>query len=161
MWKQIWKRFISTSKTGPNVANIRIPWPPFVAESLLLMLLLFVATTLRIMSLPKGGRERAMSGPRQGREKCTEVLGNDMSKRHFRFLSSSENTDFSIRKANISNHEPVAWHGWRLLFPNVGSSYFQETFLDKHATAWFGGISEINSFQHRKIGPNVANIRIP
>ena len=44
--------------------------------------------------------ERPPAGPK----KYMEVLGNDKPNQNFRFLTSSKNADFSIRKSRISSH---------------------------------------------------------
>ena len=64
-------------KSRSKIANARIIQTPFVEESPLRMLLLYGVTTLRVMSLLYEGRERAASGPRQGRKnirKCSETI---------------------------------------------------------------------------------------
>ena len=90
-------------KSGSKTARTWILRASIVEQSPSLMQLLYGVTTLRVMSFPKGDASAQRAAPgRAG--KIYRSARNDMSKQNFRFLSFSENADFSIRKSKISSH---------------------------------------------------------
>ena len=106
-------------KVGPKIANVWIPWPLFVVASPLVMLLRFGVTTLRAMSLPKSGRERAASGPRQARKNirnCSKII---CLSKMFDVEAPAKMQSFPSENQKIRVTEPHAWEHITFLFPNV------------------------------------------